>query len=55
MHDNRVYSNGPPQFDCEGFDGNFTAYAEGFDRGSVVLPPLSGAEIIAMARRLLNF
>ena len=55
MHDNRVYSNGPPQLGCDGFGGNFTEYAEQFDRGSVVLPPPSGEEIIAMAQRLLDF
>ena len=55
MHDNRVYSNGPPVFDCDGFDGNFTAYSEQFDHHTLVLPPPTGAEIIAMARRLLEF
>lgn len=55
MHDNRVYSNGRPQFGCAGFGDNFTAYAEQFDHRSVVLPPPTGAEIIAMARRLLDF
>ena len=55
MHDNKVYANGSPRFDCTGFDGNFTSYAQQFDKRSVVLPPPTGAEIIAMARRLLSF
>lgn len=55
MHDNRVYSDGSPAFGCTGFDGNFTAYTERFDRGTVVLPSPEGEEIIKWARQLLAF
>jgi hypothetical protein len=55
MHDNKIYANGSPHFDCDGFGDNFTAYTHQFDHRSVVLPPPSGEDIIAMARRLLNF
>ncbi len=48
MHDNRVYSNGPPQFDCAGFGGNFTEFAERFDQRSVVLRKFTSSPQVSL-------